>query len=115
MRAWSLPCSWLKRTVLLLTAVNSFTGTFTSPKLMRPVHSALAMERSLTAKRGPSNQAGRIASGHAMSVKQNASSARLGEYRRKRALKETPEPGPEAEVEAKPGAGGDPGLAEARF
>jgi len=66
-----------------------------------------------------------------MSVKQKASSARLGEYRRKRVFEETPEPGaepeagPEAEVEAEPGpeaetkakpeAGGDAGFAEARF
>jgi bifunctional non-homologous end joining protein LigD len=66
-----------------------------------------------------------------MSVKQRASSARLGEYRRKRAFDQTPEPGPEPEIEAetepgpeakaaartkiKPEAGGDAGVAEARF
>jgi bifunctional non-homologous end joining protein LigD len=42
-----------------------------------------------------------------MNVKQKASSARLGEYRRKRAFDETPEPAP--------GADGDAGVAEARF
>jgi bifunctional non-homologous end joining protein LigD len=58
-----------------------------------------------------------------MGVKQNASSSRLGEYRRKRAFDETPEPGAEpeagpesaAQTKAKPEPDGDAGVAEARF
>jgi bifunctional non-homologous end joining protein LigD len=62
-----------------------------------------------------------------MSVKQRASSTRLGEYRRKRVFEETPEPGPEVEAEPQPGpeaepgpevsteADGDAGVEEARF
>ena len=37
MRAPSGSWSWLKRTSFLRTAVNSLTGTLTSPKLMAPL------------------------------------------------------------------------------
>src|SRR5687767_12810914 len=43
MRTPSLSCSWWNRTVFLLTALKSFTGTLTRPKLMAPVH----MERGI--------------------------------------------------------------------
>src|SRR5436190_8449761 len=43
MRAPSSSCSWWKRTSLVDVAVTSFTGTFTSPKLIDPLHSGLGM------------------------------------------------------------------------
>src|SRR6266566_4838596 len=42
MRTPSAAWSWLKRTSFLRTLVNSFTGTFTSPKLIDPLQIALA-------------------------------------------------------------------------
>src|SRR6185312_3258750 len=47
MREPVLPLSWLKRTVLRLTALYSFTGTVTSPKLMAPVQIERGMDRSV--------------------------------------------------------------------
>src|SRR4029077_4757040 len=38
MRALSALCSWLKCTLLLLTALYSFTGMLTRPKLSVPIH-----------------------------------------------------------------------------
>ena len=43
MRAPVSSSSWLNRTVFLLTALYSFTGTFTSPKLIAPLQIARAM------------------------------------------------------------------------
>src|SRR6266576_1040449 len=43
MRAPVPSSSWLKRTSLGETALNSFTGTLTSPKLMAPLQIALGM------------------------------------------------------------------------
>src|SRR5437867_3273247 len=39
--------SWLKRTVLRLTALYSLTGTVTSPKLMAPVQIERGMDRQV--------------------------------------------------------------------
>ena len=48
-----LALSWLKRTVLRLTALYSLTGTVTSPKLMAPVQMERGMNRQVcpTARR----------------------------------------------------------------
>ena len=46
MREPVLALSWLKRTVLRLTALYSFTGTVTSPKLMAPVQIERGMDRA---------------------------------------------------------------------
>src|SRR5256885_17223658 len=43
MRAPAPSSSWLNRTSLGDTALNSFTGTLTSPKLMAPLQMALGM------------------------------------------------------------------------
>ena len=51
MRAPSASCSWLKRTSFGDTAVVSFTGTLTSPKLIEP----------LQIERGASASASRVA------------------------------------------------------
>src|SRR5437660_5937255 len=43
MRAPSASCSWWQRTVFFDTALYSFTGTFTSPKLIEPLQIDLGM------------------------------------------------------------------------
>src|SRR3954467_8992876 len=47
MRDPVLALSWLKRTVLRLTALYSLTGTVTSPKLMAPVQIERGMDRQV--------------------------------------------------------------------
>src|SRR4051794_35032592 len=47
MREPVLALSWLKRTVLRLTALYSLTGTVTSPKLMAPVQIERGIDRSV--------------------------------------------------------------------
>ena len=48
MRALVRTSSWLKCTVLRETALNSFTGMLTSPKLIDPVQIDWGMARLLT-------------------------------------------------------------------
>src|SRR5215212_9089543 len=45
MRDLDLPSSWWKRTSLEDVALNTFTGTFTSPKLMAPLQMGLGTSR----------------------------------------------------------------------
>src|SRR2546423_7725963 len=51
MRTPSDSCSWWKRTDFLETALYSFTGTLTRPKLIAPVHIDLGMPHSFAHRR----------------------------------------------------------------
>src|SRR4051794_34158025 len=64
MRTLSSSCSWWKRTLLRDTALYSFTGTLTRPKLIAPLQIALAIDRYLSA-RGPGPSSIRTQVSHA--------------------------------------------------